>query len=174
VKTVRHLRRSPDDAMFRAFGIHANKHGVEMVRSSVTSTHTNLGPNPCIPGLITNWWLVEFRLRNLAVEQIKHDLMNTGKRKGKKKARNRGHRVLMVQVYMYMWAGLAGTTQAHKSTAYKGMAHKSTYLIMGCDVPARMTSHRPTARPTISYVSQAGPNSPKCLNVPDQLIYIQQ
>ena len=77
---------------------------------------------------------------------------------------------------MYMWAGLArhGTAQAHKSTAHKGTAHKSTYLIMGRAVPARVPSHRPTARPTISYVCQAGPNSPKYLNVPDRPIYIQQ
>lgn len=67
-----------------------------------------------------------------------------------------------------------GTAQAHKSTAHKGTAHKSTYLIMGRAVPARVPSHRPTARPTISYVCQAGPNSPKYLNVPDRLIYIQQ
>jgi hypothetical protein len=77
---------------------------------------------------------------------------------------------------MYMWAGLArhGTAQAHKSTAHKGTAHKSTYLIMGRAVPARVPSHRPTARPIISYVCQAGPNSPKCLNVLDRPIYIQQ
>jgi hypothetical protein len=56
----------------------------------------------------------------------------------------------------------------------KGTAHKSTYLIMDCAVPARVPSHRPTARPTISYVCQAGPNSPKYLNVPDRPIYIQQ
>jgi hypothetical protein len=67
-----------------------------------------------------------------------------------------------------------GTAHAHKSTAHKGTAHKSTYLIMGRAVPARVPSHRPTARPTISYVCQAGPNSPKCLNVPDRPIYIQQ
>jgi hypothetical protein len=67
-----------------------------------------------------------------------------------------------------------GTAQAHKSTAHKGTAHKSTYLIMGRAVPARVPSHRPTARPTISYVCQAGPNSPKYLNVPDRPIYIQQ
>jgi hypothetical protein len=67
-----------------------------------------------------------------------------------------------------------GTAQAHKSTTHKGMAHKSTYLIMGRAVPARVPSHRPMARPTISYVCQASPNSPKCLNVPDRPIYIQQ
>jgi hypothetical protein len=66
-----------------------------------------------------------------------------------------------------------GTAQAHESTAHKGTAHKSTYLIMGRAVPARVPSHRPTARPTISYVCQAGPNSPKYLNVPDRPIYIQ-
>jgi hypothetical protein len=80
----------------------------------------------------------------------------------------------MPRLYMYMWAGLARHGTAHKSTAHKGMAHKSTYLIMGRAVPARVPSHRPTARPTISYVCQAGPNSPKYLNVPDRPIYIQQ
>jgi hypothetical protein len=67
-----------------------------------------------------------------------------------------------------------GTAQAHKSTAHKGTAHKSTYLIMGCALLARVPCHWPTARPTISYVCQADPNSPKCLNVPDRSIYIQQ
>jgi hypothetical protein len=67
-----------------------------------------------------------------------------------------------------------GTAQAHKSTAQKCTAHKSTYLIMGRAVPARVSSHRPTTRPTISYVCQAGLNSPKYLNVPDRPIYIQQ
>jgi hypothetical protein len=57
-----------------------------------------------------------------------------------------------------------GTAQAHKSTAHKGTVHKSTYLIMGRAVPARVPSHRPTARPTISYVCQTGPNSLKYLN----------
>jgi hypothetical protein len=66
-----------------------------------------------------------------------------------------------------------GTTQAHKSTAHKSTAHKSTYLIMSHDVPGRVLSHRPTARPTISYVCQAGPNSTKYLNVSDRPIYIQ-
>jgi hypothetical protein len=41
-------------------------------------------------------------------------------------------------------------------------------------LPARVPSHRPTARPTISYVCQAGPDSSKCLNVLDRPIYIQQ
>jgi hypothetical protein len=59
-----------------------------------------------------------------------------------------------------MWAG--PTAQAHKSTG-----HKSTYLIMGRAVPARVLSHRPTTCPTISYMCQAGPNSPKYLNVLD-------
>jgi hypothetical protein len=76
-----------------------------------------------------------------------------------------------IGIYMYMWAG---TAQAHKSTTYKGTTHKSTYLIMGRAVTARMPSHRPTARPTISYMCQTGPNSLKCLNVSDRSIYIQQ
>jgi hypothetical protein len=98
-------------------------------------------------------------------------------------ARHLGHPLLRVRgavpdlILMYtctcgpVWPG---TAQAHKNMAHKGTAHKSTYLIMGRAVPARVPSHRPTARPTISYVCQAGPNSPKCLNVPDRPIYIQQ
>jgi hypothetical protein len=50
-----------------------------------------------------------------------------------------------------------GTAQAHKCTAHKGTAQKSTYLIMGHVVPARVPSHRPMTRPTISYVCQADP-----------------
>jgi hypothetical protein len=64
------------------------------------------------------------------------------------------------------------TTRSHKSTAHKGTAHKSIYLIMGCALLARVSCYRPTARPTISYVCQAGTNSPKCLNVPDRSIYV--
>jgi hypothetical protein len=75
---------------------------------------------------------------------------------------------------IYVHVGRPGTAQAHKSTFHKGTAHKSTYLIMGRVVPARVPSHRPAARPTISYVCQASPNSPKYLNVPDRPIYIQQ
>jgi hypothetical protein len=57
------------------------------------------------------------------------------------------------------WPGTAQShkSTAHKSTAHKGTAHKGTYLIMGRVVPARVSSHRPTAWPTISYVCQAGP-----------------
>jgi hypothetical protein len=61
-----------------------------------------------------------------------------------------------------------------KARAHKGKAHKSTYLIMGRALPARVPCHRPTAQPTISYVCQAGLNSPKCFNVPDRSIFIQQ
>jgi hypothetical protein len=67
-----------------------------------------------------------------------------------------------------------GTAQAHKSTAHKGTTHKSTYRIMDRVVPARVPCHRPTAWPIISYVCQAGLNSPKCLIVPHRPIYIQQ
>jgi hypothetical protein len=45
---------------------------------------------------------------------------------------------------------------------------------MGCAVPALRPTHRPIARPTISYVFQVDPNSLECLSVPDQLIYMQQ
>jgi hypothetical protein len=61
-----------------------------------------------------------------------------------------------------MWYGVSytctygsawpGTAHAHKSTIHKGTAHKSTYQIMGRVMPARVPCHRPTTRPTISYV----------------------
>jgi hypothetical protein len=64
------------------------------------------------------------------------------------------------------WAGMAQT--------HKGTAHKSTYLIMGRVLPARVPCHRSTTRLIISYMCQTGPNSPKCFNVSDRSIYIQQ
>jgi hypothetical protein len=70
--------------------------------------------------------------------------------------RNLDHKLNYVQYTCTCGPVWPGTAQAHKGTA-----HKSTYLIMGRAVPARVPSHRPMARSTISYVCQAGPNSPK-------------
>jgi hypothetical protein len=67
--------------------------------------------------------------------------------------------------------------QIHVHVAWSGpasMAHKSTYLTIDRTLTVRVLSHRLTARPTVSYVCQTGPNSSKYLNVPDRSIYIQQ